>query len=455
VVAPERLIVNAILRGVRVVDPLGRLDSTGQDVWIDGGKILAIYHHIEAAGVPIVDLTPAPGVDPCVLCPGFIDLHAHLRQPGDDEAETLASGSSAAAAGGFTAVVAMANTTPPIDTPERVAEARVMSDSMPVTILQVAAMTRGLEGVDLVDIKRCVEAGAVAFSDDGRNALSPRQLSIALAEAGHHSRAVFVHPEDEEMIAQANATQGPVSRSPLRPPDSETRAVNLAIRALTHARAGHLHLQHLSCEGSVVSLRRARQQGLFVSAEVTPHHLSMWLPLEHEPDPPALLKVNPPLRGENDRNALVRALRDGVIEAVATDHAPHRDAEKRTAYDDAAPGMVGLETALATCLTIGGMGGEWLPTLVERMTAGPYRILGPTAGIPEPRLRIGEAATCTLFDPTAEWTVGEGEWHSRSRNSPLMGMALRGRVLLTISGGRVIHQDSERVPLMSGQVAGG
>jgi dihydroorotase len=446
--------VNAILRGVRVIDPLARLDTTGQDVWIDGGKILAIYHHIDADGVPVVDLTPSDGAEPCVLCPGFIDLHAHLRQPGDDDAETLETGSLAAAAGGYTHVVAMANTSPPIDTPERVAEARLIAGSMPVSILQVAALTRGLEGTELVDIKRCIEAGAVALSDDGRNAVSPRQLAIALAEAGQQSRAVFVHPEDEEMIAQANGTQGAVTRSPLRPPDSETRAVNLAIRALTHARSGHLHLQHLSCEASVTSLRRARHQGLFVSAEVTPHHLSMWLPVADEPDPPALLKVNPPLRGERDRTALVRALREGLIEAVATDHAPHRAAEKSIAYDDAAPGMVGLETALATCITIGGMGGEWLATLVERMTAGPYRILGSGAGIPEPRLRIGEPATCTLFDPAAEWTVGESEWHSRSRNTPLLGSRLRGKVLLTIAAGRVIHQDRARVPVMGERVAG-
>jgi dihydroorotase len=454
VAAPERAIVNAILRGVRVIDPLGRLDSAGQDVWIDGGKILAIYHHIDADGVPIVDLTPPEGVEPCVLCPGFIDLHAHLRQPGDEEAETLQSGARAAAAGGYTHVVAMANTTPPIDTPERVAEARVMAANLPVTILQAAALTRGLEGTALVDIKRCIEAGAIAISDDGRNAIAPRQLAIALAEAGHLYRAVFVHPEDEEMIAQANATQGAVARSPLRPPDSETRAVNLAIRALTHARVGHLHLQHLSCEASVTSLRRARHQGLMVSAEVTPHHLAMWLPVAEEPDPPTLLKVNPPLRTERDRTALVRALREGVIEAVATDHAPHRAAEKSVAYDDAAPGMVGLETALATCLTIGGMGGEWLPALIERMTVGPHRILGPNSGVPEPRLRIGEAATCTLFDPAAEWTVGEGAWQSRSRNTPLLGSRLRGRVLLTMAAGRVIHQDPVRVPVESGMVTG-
>jgi dihydroorotase len=450
--APEPFAVNAILRGVRVIDPLGRLDAAGQDVWMDGGKILAIYHHIDAAGVPIVDFTPAPGADPCVLCPGFIDLHAHLRQPGDEEAETLESGSRAAAAGGYTHVVAMANTSPPIDTPERVAEARLAASNLPVSFLQVAALTAGLEGAELVDIRKCIEAGAVAVGDDGRNGVSPRQLAIALAEAAHLSRAVFVHPEDEEMIAQANATQGPVTRSPIRPSETETRAVNLAIRALSHARTGHLHLQHLSSEGSVASLRRARHQGLAVSAEVTPHHLSMWLPIAEEPDPQSLRKVNPPLRGERDRNALVRALREGLIEAVATDHAPHRAAEKALAYDDAAPGMIGLETALATCITIGGMGGEWLATLVERLTVGPHRILGPASGVPEPRLRIGESATCTLFDPNAEWTVGEAPLHSRSRNTPLLGMRLRGSVLLTMARGRVIHQNPARVPITSEQV---
>jgi dihydroorotase len=447
--------MNAILRGVRVIDPLGRLDAPGQDVWIDGGKILAIYHHIDAAGVPIVDLTPADGTDPCVLCPGFIDLHAHLRQPGDDEAETLESGSRAAAAGGFTSLVAMANTSPPIDSPERVAEARLAASNLPVSILQVAALTRGLDGRDLVDIRKCLDAGAIALGDDGRNAVSPRQLAIALAETAHLSRAVFVHPEDEEMIAQANATQGSVTRSPIRPTETETRAVNLAIRALTHARAGHLHLQHLSSEGSVVSLGRARHQGLAVSAEVTPHHLSMWLPVAEEPDPQSLRKVNPPLRSEADRNALVQALREGVIEAVATDHAPHRAAEKSMAYDEAAPGMIGLETALATCITIGGMGGEWLATLVDRLTVGPHRILGPASGVPEPRLRIGESATCTLFDPNAEWTVGEAPLRSRSRNTPLLGAQLRGTVLLTLSGGRVIHQDPARVPVVSELVTNG
>jgi dihydroorotase len=228
--------------------------------------------------------------------------------------------------------------------------------------------------------------------------------------------------------------------------------VNLAIRALSHARSGHLHLQHLSAEGSVASLRRARHQGLAVSAEVTPHHLSMWLPVAEEPDPQSLRKMNPPLRAERDRVALVQALREGLIEAVATDHAPHPASEKALDYDEAAPGLIGLETALAACITIGGMGGEWLATLVERLTVGPHRILGPSSGVPEPRLRIGESATCTLFDPNTEWTVGETPLHSRSRNTPLLGAKLRGTILLTMAGGRVIHQDPARVPIVSEQV---
>ena len=230
--------VNAILRGVRVIDPLGRLDAAGQDVWIDGGKILAIYHHIDAAGVPIVDLTPADGADPCVLCPGFIDLHAHLRQPGDDEAETLESGARAAAAGGFTHVVADGQHV----AADRYPGARCRSASRgertcPCRSCSSRALTRGLEGAELVDIRKCIEAGAVAVGDDGRNGVSPRQLAIALAETAQLSRAVFVHPEDEEMIAQANATQGSVARSPIRPvgnrdPRGEPRDPRALTRAL-------------------------------------------------------------------------------------------------------------------------------------------------------------------------------------------------------------------------------
>ena len=445
--------MNFILRGVRVIDPLARLDAHGQDVWIDSGRIVAIYHHIDEGSVPVVDLTPAPRAEECVLCPGFIDLHTHLREPGDEESETVKSGARAAAAGGFTSIVAMANTRPPIDTPERVADAYARAVDAPGAVLQVAALSRDAAGAKLTDVQGCLAAGAVAIGDDGRNAASPRLVVQALQRAAKGGRPVMIHPEDEEAIAQINDATGSVVRCVDRPPQVETRAVDVAIRALAHARTGRLHLQHLSTARSVEMVRRAVEQGLEVTAEVTPHHLAMWLPVEAPPEPVSLLKVNPPLRTDADRAALVHALRDGTIDALATDHAPHRAEEKSRDYANAAPGMIGLETALATCLTLGGMGGEWIPTLVERMTAGPHRVLGAAIGIPAPRLHIGEMATAALFDPDAEWTVDAESLRSRSHNTPLLGARLKGRVLLTLSEGRVVHADAERIPVAAGEVA--
>ena len=276
----------------------------------------------------------------------------------------------------------MANTVPPIDTPERVKEATFRAVAASVQVLTGCALTKGLQGEELVEMEACAAAGAAAFSDDGRNAFSPRLLSEAIARAPRRSAApVLIHPEDEEIIAQVNNVQGPVQRCPLRPVEAETRAVDFALRALAHAGKGHVHLQHVSAAASVEMIRRAKEAGANVTAEATPHHLGMWLPFATEPQLPGLLKVNPPLRTDQDREALVQALRDGVIDAVATDHAPHRVEEKALPYDRAAPGMIGLELALAICITLGGMGGDWIPTLVERLTIGPYRVLGQASGV--------------------------------------------------------------------------
>jgi dihydroorotase len=215
--------------------------------------------------------------------------------------------------------------------------------------------------------------------------------------------------------------------------------VQSALRALETARSGRLHLQHVSAAVSLDLLRGARERGMAVTAEVTPHHLSMWLPFEAEPEPVGLRKVNPPLRSDRDREAMIRALREGLVDAVATDHAPHTVGDKSGSYAEAAPGMIGLETALAACITLGGMGGGWLPTLVERLTAGPYRVLGEAAGFNAPRLQAGEVADCVLFDPDEEWTVGVKQLRSLSRNTPLLNTTLRGRVLLTLVEGRVAY----------------
>jgi dihydroorotase len=438
--------VNCILRGVRVIDPLARRDSAGQDVWLSDGRIVAIYRHVAEGNLPIVDLTPPAGGTPVILCPGFIDIHSHLREPGDEGAETIQSGSQAAAAGGFTQVVAMANTVPPIDSPDRIREAAFRAASASVQVLTGCALTRGLQGEELVDLEACAAAGAAVFSDDGRNACSPRLLSEAIGRALDLGRPVLVHPEDEQVIARVNHVQGPVQRCWLRPIEAETRAVDIALRALAHAGRGQLHLQHVSAAPTVEMIRRAKEGGANVTAEVTPHHLGMWLPFAVEPHPAGLLKVNPPLRTDQDREALVQALRDGTLDAVATDHAPHRVEEKALPYDQAAPGMIGLELALAICITLGGMGGDWIPTLVERLTTGPYRVLGHASGLREPRLRIGEAATCVLFDPAAEWTVEPAHLRSGSQNTPLLGARLRGRVLMTLVDGALVHHDRQRLP---------
>jgi dihydroorotase len=431
--------MNVILRGLRVIDPLSGVDREGLDVWLCDGRIAAIDKRISAPGVRVIDLTPPRGRAARVLSPGFIDLHVHLREPGDEAKETVTSGSNAAAAGGFTQVLAMANTQPPIDTPAAVGEARARGTGKRVRVHTASALTVGLRGERLVDIPGCAAAGAAAFSDDGRNLATSLLLADALRTAGTVGRAVLVHPEDEGMVAAANPGLSFVPKCPERPAACEATAVRSALRALESAGAGRLHLQHLSAAVSIDLLRGARDHGIPVTAEVTPHHLSMWLPFEDEPEPVGLRKVNPPLRSDRDREAVVQALREGLIDAVATDHAPHSVEDKSGEYADAAPGMIGLETALATCITLGGMGGGWLPVLVDRLTAGPYRVLGAAAGVHEPRLKAGEIADCVLFDPDEEWTVEAGELRSLSRNTPLLGTPLRGRVLLTLSEGRVAY----------------
>lgn len=448
--------MNLILRGIRVIDPLAGRDQLDMDVWLRSGRIEAIDRRIRTDQAPSVDLARPPGIPEVVVCPAFIDLHTHLREPGGEASETLRSGVEAAAAGGFTQLLAMANTRPPVDSAQQVDEVRRRAHSLPVRVLTAAAMTRGLHGRQLVDTTGCAAAGAAAFSDDGRNAAPTRLLAEALRATAEVDRAVLVHAEDEAMVAAANPDIPSIVRCPHRPPECEVVAVEQALRALTQAGRGRLHLQHLSCAGSLALLRTAKELDFPVTAEATPHHLSMWLPFEQEPDPPALRKVNPPLRGEQDRRALVEALRSGLVDAVATDHAPHTAEDKLGDYADAAAGMAGLETAVATCLTLGGMGGEWLPVLVERLTAGPWRVLGASSGLREPRLRVRQPCSFVVLDPDVEWEVGAMPMRSLSRNTPLLGVTLRGRPLLTVAEGVVVHvAPTFPVPRTAPAVAGG
>lgn len=415
------------------MDPLGHLDLRDQDVWICDGRIVAIFRHIGDEMAPVVDVTPKHGQEPIVLCPGFIDLHAHLREPGDDDSESIMSGAAAAAAGGFTHLVAMADTDPIIDTPRSVADSCFRAVATRVQILNAAALTKGQRGDELVDLRGCFEAGAVAFSDDPAPSVDAITLARALAQTVQIDRVILVNPigiaglqVNHELAAQAEVT-----------------VIRNAMRALRSVKEGRIHIQHLSTRQGVELVRSAKEEGLGLTAEVSPLHLSMWSPLAEPLTPPSLSLLMPPLQTERDRIALIGGLRDGTIDALVSDHSPVPLWRKRG--DDPPPGAVGLETALATAITIGGMGGDWIPTLVGSLTEGPFHVLGEAVGLSEPRLRIGEAATCVVFDPNSEVGVDPDRFRSQSRNTPLGGLPLKGRVLLTIVDGAVVHHDSDHL----------
>jgi dihydroorotase len=342
-----------------------------------------------------------------VLSPGWCDLHAHLREPGFPEKETLATGAGAAAAGGFTQVVAMANTQPVTDTAERVRANLARARDLPVRILFVGALTEGLEGRRPTDAVGLKAAGAVALSDDGRHALDPHTLVAALRNATAAGLPVLVHPQDESLGSE---------------PAAELAAVEQALAALRQVPQARLHLQHVSLAAALPPIAEAKRTGLALTAEATPHHL--WLTSDALQRWGALAKVNPPLRTEHDVAALRNAVIDGTIDIVATDHAPHEAAAKRD-VETSAPGISGFETAAGILLTLGL---PW-PVVYRACVAGPRAILG----IPVPPDWI-------LIDPAETWTVEPDRFVSRGRNTPLAGTRLTGRVRMAICRHQVVHQ---------------
>jgi dihydroorotase len=345
--------------------------------------------------------------DGLVLSPGWCDLHAHLREPGFPEKETLASGAAAAAAGGFTQVLAMANTQPVTDTADRVRANIARARDLPVRVVFVGALTGGLEGRRPTDAVALRAAGAVALSDDGRHALDLQTLIGALQQATAAGLPVLIHPQDESLGSE---------------PDAELTAVGQAVAALRQVPGARLHLQHVSLAAALPPIAQAKRDGLALTAEATPHHL--WLTADALRQWGALAKVNPPLRTERDMAALRDAVIDGTIDIVATDHAPHQAAAKRD-IETAAPGISGFETAAGMLLTLGL---PW-PVLYRACVALPRAILG----IPLPPDWI-------LIDPAQTWTVEPDRFLSRGRNTPMAGTRLIGRVRMTICRDRVVHQ---------------
>jgi len=435
-----------VIVGGRVVDPASGLDEPA-DVLVQEGRIAAIGRGLgRPDGAMIVD---AAGL---VVAPGFVDLHCHLRDPGQTHKETLASGLAAAAAGGFTTVCCMPNTVPPLDSPALARSVRERAAAVsPVHLHVIAAVSLGQRGERLAPLADLAAAGAVAFSDDGRPVWDDALMREALRAAATLDLPLSLHEEDPALAAGGVMNAGAVAARlglPGLPAAAEERMIardiDLLAAAMNGERAGRatvqngrtrLHIAHVSTAGAVELVRAARGRGLPISAEATPHHLTLTEDLVAHPwdgrPYDTRGKVNPPLRAREDVAAVVAGLADGTIACIATDHAPHAEADKRRGYEDAAFGISLFETALGSVLQLVHDGRITLPTLVERLTLGPARLFGLDAGT----LTVGRPADIVVFDPDERWTVDASRFLSKGHNTPLDGAQLRGRARLTLAGG--------------------
>jgi dihydroorotase len=418
-----------VVTGARVLDPAEGVDAT-LDVRVDDGVITAISSSVERNGHRVLD---GAGL---VLAPAFVDPHVHLRTPGREDEETLASGTAAAAVGGFCAILAMPNTEPVVDSAavlgSLVEQARAEA-AIPVGFL--AAITKGEAGAELTEMGELTEAGAVGFTDDGRPIRSAGLMRRALQYVSSTGRRLALHEEEPSLSRDGQMHEGAVSAElglAGHPSVAESVMVERDLSLARYERQP-VHLLHVSARESVEALSGAQAAGLRATAEVTPHHLCLTDDAVRSLD--ANLKMNPPLRGAEDRAALVEALRSGTISCVATDHAPHARHEKEVPFEEAPFGVTGLETAFAALYThLVEPGLVPLATLLERMSAGPARAYG----LEPPRIAVGAPANLVLLDERASWTVTERGFRSRSVNSWLLGATLQGRVAATVADGRLV-----------------
>jgi dihydroorotase len=417
-----------VVRGARVLDPAGGVDAV-LDVRIDGGTIAQLGTDLETNGHRVV---AGQGL---VLAPGFVDPHVHLRTPGREDEETIASGTAAAAAGGYCAVLAMPNTDPVVDSTDVLRGLRSRAvDEAEVPVGFTAAITVGQQGAQLTELGELADAGAAAFTDDGRPVASAGLMRRALEYNAITGRRLALHCEEPTLTRGGHMHLGAVSADlGLGGWPSLGESLGVARELSLAADTGQpLHLMHLSARESVELLRHARESGVEASGEVTPHHLCLTDEAVRNLDPN--LKMNPPLRTEADRTALIEALNDGTIAAIATDHAPHAREEKDVPFEAAPFGVTGLETAFAALYThLVEPGLLSLETLLERLSTGPARIFG----LEPPRVAVGAPANLVLLDTSASWRVAESRFRSRSANSWLLGERLRGKVVLTVAAGRV------------------
>jgi dihydroorotase len=425
----------ALLRGGRVLDPSQRLDEVG-DLLIQGGLVEAFG---KSLGTPddaeVIDCAGA------IVAPGFIDVHCHLREPGREDVETIATGARAAAAGGFTAVCAMPNTEPVTD--NQAAVGFILRQAVragAARVYPIGAISVGQRGEQLAEFGEMVGAGAIAVSDDGKPVASAHLMRTALEYAQSFGIPVIDHCEEPTLAAGGSMHEGIVSaRLGLKGIPAEAEEVmvarNILLARLTD---GHVHLAHMSTRGSVDLIRWGKDLGVRVTAEVTPHHLTL---TEHACEGyDTHAKMNPPLRTAADVEALRDGVRDGTIDVIATDHAPHHYDAKEREFADAPFGIVGLETALGVLLTdLVHTGIIDLATLVDRLACAPARLFH----LPGGSLARGAPANVTVFDPDLEWSVEPSSFVSKGRNTPYAHRLLRGRAVATIVDGRVIHRLAE------------
>lgn len=441
-----------LIQGARIIDPGRGLDVVG-DILVQDGKILAAGDRLASDAIPEgCQVISARGL---VACPGFIDLHCHLREPGFEYKETIATGAQAAARGGFTTLCCMPNTDPPIDNAAVVefVRRRARSEGV-VRVLPIGCVTKGRKGKELAEMEELAAAGVVAFSDDGDPVHDPHLMRLALTYSLDLGRPISNHCQENSLSRAGVMAEGWIATRlglPGIPAAAEETMIARDI-ALAELTGGRLHLAHLSTAGSVSLVRQAKERGIAVTAEACPHHLTItdqWAlgtkgvnaeaASPHSYD--TLTKVYPPLRSPQDVDILVHALAEGVIDCIATDHAPHDLASKQVTYQDAAFGISVLETALGSLLQLVHQGRIGLSALVERLTVGPARVLGP-AFAEFATLKPGTPADIVLFDPDREWVVDTREFASKGKNTPLEGARLKGRVAATLVESRAVFQDS-------------
>lgn len=423
-----------LLRNARIIDPSRQADGIA-DLLVEEGRIAAVGRGI---GTPEgAEVRECAGK---VVAPGLIDLHVHLREPGQEEAETIATGAMAAAAGGFTAVCAMPNTDPVTDNQAAVGfVVRQAIRAGKARVYPIGAVSMGQMGQQLAEFGELVGAGAVAVSDDGRPVVSSHLMRTALEYARTFGIPVADHCEDPTLAGGAMHEGLVATRLGLKGIPSAAEEIMVARDIiLAELTGGHVHLCHMSTRGSVDLIRRAKERGLRVTAEATPHHFALTHDRCEGYDTNA--KMNPPLREEEDRAAIREALRDGTIDVIASDHAPHHYDAKERAFAEAPNGIVGLETALGLGireLVVPGL--LSLPELIARMSTLPARIFH----LPGGTLAVGAPADLFVFDPDRSWTVRSEEFHSRSANSPFLGETLLGRTELTLVDGRIVFEQRE------------